>query len=135
MDLAMDTPDTRTESAWWVPADACTLSTGQQPLRVAEFDDLFAETLHSVERQPDPTQRVRLVLVGNEDLLGRVQRLVDAETACCSFFTFTIRALGPAVAGVDRTAVALDVEVPVVHAEVLAGLIGRAERARQAAAE
>jgi hypothetical protein len=134
MDLAGTAAGTLTESAGWVPVDACTLPTSQQPLRVAEFDELFAEALHSVHRRPGSAPRARLVLVGNEDLLERVQRLVDVETACCSFFTLTRRALGRDVVGADGTALALDVEVPVVHADVLAGLIDRAQRAGGATA-
>ena len=34
----------------WVPADACTLPTAEQPLRVAEFDGLFATALRGMER-------------------------------------------------------------------------------------
>jgi hypothetical protein len=33
----------------WVPA-ACTLPTAEQPLRVAEFDDLFATSVRAVDR-------------------------------------------------------------------------------------
>jgi hypothetical protein len=58
-----------------------------------------------------------------------VQRLADAETSCCSFFTFTLTA---PPAGSQATLV-LDVEVPAAHADVLAGLVARAERARGAA--
>jgi len=32
----------------WVPVDACTLPTREQPLRLAEFDELFASTLRAV---------------------------------------------------------------------------------------
>jgi hypothetical protein len=59
-----------------------------------------------------------------------VQRLADAETACCSFFTFTVTRL-PADDGI---AVALDVEVPPAHVDVLTALLSRAEPARGAAA-
>jgi hypothetical protein len=34
----------------WAPVDACTLPTADQPLRVAEWDDLFATSLRAVER-------------------------------------------------------------------------------------
>ena len=39
----------------WAPVDACTLPTAEQPLRVAEWDGLFAESLRAVER-PDATR-------------------------------------------------------------------------------
>jgi hypothetical protein len=59
-----------------------------------------------------------------------VQRLAAAETACCSFFTFTVTSL----AGDDQGILALDIEVPTARADVLAALVDRAERSRGAAA-
>lgn len=109
----------------WVPVDACRLPVAEQPLRLAEFDDLFAETLRTVERPPGGATRARLVLAGQEALRDRVQRLADAETACCSFFEFIVTPLP----GDDGTAVALDIEVPPAHADVLVALVDRAERA------
>ena len=117
-------------SADWVPVDACTLPTSEQPLRVAEFDDLFTASLRAVERPPGTPTRARLLLAGDEGLRGRVQRLADAETACCSFFTFTVTARSDD----EGVTLALDVEVPASHADVLTGLLDRAERARGAAA-
>ena len=117
----------------WVP-DECTLPTAERPLRVAEFDDLFATALRAIER-PDAAGRARLVLAGGDDLTERVQRLALAETACCSFFTFTLTSLTTdEVGAADRTMLALDIEVPVARADVLAALIQRAEQAHQAAA-
>src|SRR5690625_6307334 len=34
----------------WVPVEACTLPTADQPLRLAEFEELFASGLHAPER-------------------------------------------------------------------------------------
>ncbi|WP_138733390.1 hypothetical protein [Modestobacter excelsi] len=73
----------------WVPVDACTLPTADQPLRMAEFDDLFT----AVERPAGATVGARLLLAGDAGLPERVQRLADAETSCCSFFTFTVTSL------------------------------------------
>lgn len=129
-------PDPRpgAAAADWVAVGACTLPTADQPLRVAEFDDLFATALRAVER-PDASVRARLVLAGGDDLADRVQRLADAETACCSFFTFTLTALATdEVDAADRTVLALDIEVPVALSDVLAALVQRAEQAHQAAA-
>ena len=114
----------------WVPVDACTLPTAEQPLRAAEFDDLFAASLRAVERSAGAPTRARLVLAGDLGLPGRVQRLADAETACCSFFTFTLTPLGadPAGGGHPPVVVALDVEVPGTRADVLTALVDRAER-------
>ena len=102
----------------WVPVDACTLPTADQPLRVAEWDALFTTSSRAVERHG--ATLARIVLTGDESLAARVQQLADAETACCSFFTFTVTPLD------DDTAVALDVEVPPLRADVLAALITRA---------
>jgi hypothetical protein len=102
----------------WVPVDSCTLPTAEQPLQVAEFDDLFGTSLRSVERSPT---RATLTFSGDETLADRVQRLADAETVCCSFFTFTVTERG------GRTT--LDVEVPERYAHVLAALVDRANRA------
>jgi hypothetical protein len=102
----------------WAPVDACTLPTADQPLRVAEWDDLFATSLRAVERG---STRARLVLSGDDGLATRVQRLADAETACCSFFTFTVTSL-------DRAGIALGIEVPPARADVLTALLKRAER-------
>jgi hypothetical protein len=73
-----------------------------------------------------------------------VQRLADAETACCSFFTFTLTPLavdssadlsGALSGDVDAAAVvALDVEVSAARADALAALVERAEQARRATA-
>ena len=107
----------------WVPVDACTLPTREQPLRLAEFDELFASTLRAVERPPGVATSGRLVLAGGKDLPERVRRLAAAETACCSFFTFTIEPiLG------DEITVALEIEVPATRTDVLVGLLERAER-------
>jgi len=106
----------------WAANDACTLPTTEQPLRLAEFDGLFASALVAVERVSP--QQVRLRLTGAGALLARVQDLVDRETACCSFFTFTLdTAADP---GSHEVGLVLDVEVPPNRAEVIAGLTARA---------
>jgi hypothetical protein len=134
MNLPLADPRPVPASADWVAVDACTLPTADQPLRVAEFDDLFATALRAIE-PPDASGRARLVLAGGDDLAERVQRLADAETVCCSFFTFTLTPLATDEVGdADRTVLALDIEVPVARADVLAALVRRAEQAHQAAA-
>jgi hypothetical protein len=130
MDVPIATPGAGSSPADWVPVAACTLPTAAQPLRVAEFDELFA-TLRAVEHHADAPTRARLVLAGDADLPGRVQRLADAETACCSFFAFTLTQLAadPTGGGQTPAVVALDVEVPATRADVLAALVQRAKRA------
>src|SRR5882724_6146103 len=66
----------------WVDADACTLPTMEQPLRVAEFGRLFSEAVRAVQRVT-PTQ-LRLELVATAK--ATAQDLVARETDCCSFF-------------------------------------------------
>jgi hypothetical protein len=144
MDLPMTTASPGPAPADWVPVETCTLPTAEQPLRVAEFDTLFAASLRAVEHPAAAATRARLLLAGDADLPGRVQRLADAETACCSFFTFTLTPLavdssadlsGALSGNVDAAAVvALDVEVPAARADALAALVERAEQARRATA-
>jgi hypothetical protein len=109
--------------------EACALPTTEQPLRLAEFDNLFAEHLRTAQVAEGPTPiTALLVLDGPPDLGERVQRLADAETQCCSFFTFTVR-----VDHEDRAAVTgwprvtLEVRVPQQYAPVLGALVARAQ--------
>jgi hypothetical protein len=144
MDLPMTTASPGPAPADWVPVETCTLPTAEQPLRVAEFDTLFAASLRAVEHPAAAATRARLLLAGDADLPGRVQRLADAETACCSFFTFTLTPLavdssadlsGALSGDVDAAAVvALDIEVSAARADALAALVERAERARRVTA-
>lgn len=97
----------------WVP-EACTLPTVERPLRLAEFDDLFATALRGQQRLSATALRWRLDPAAEataRDLTGR-------ESSCCSFFSFTVAR--------DGDAVRLDVEVPGAHVEVLDALAGRA---------
>lgn len=106
----------------WV-LDACTLPTVEQPLRLAEFDGLFTGVI-DVER-PDATHAI-LTLGGVEGLAARAQDLADRETACCSFFAFTVTPTEPAPQG--REGVRMSIEVPEAHAAVLAALVHLAEQ-------
>lgn len=105
----------------WVP-QACTLPTVEQPLRLAEFDELFTAALR-VQRRTAPT-RLRWTLdPAAED---RAWDLTARERQCCSFFTFTFT---PASDGLH-----LEVEVPAAHVEVLDALAARAAAAAGAPA-
>ena len=118
----------------WVAVDACTLPTADRPLRVAEFDDLFATSLRDIPGRAPGTERARLVLAGDAALLARVQQLADAESSCCSFFTFTLTRLEASSSRAGGgTVVALDVEVPAAQTDVLDALVRRADAARQVA--
>jgi hypothetical protein len=126
----VDLPMTAHPSTW-MPVESCTLPTSQQPLRVAEFDNLFAASLRAVEHPRASGAHARLVPAGDETPVARVQRLVDAETACCSFFTFTLTPLDADQA--RATVVALDITVPAERSDVLAAVVQRADQARRAA--
>ncbi|SFD62450.1 hypothetical protein [Streptomyces aidingensis] len=104
----------------WTP-DACTLPTAEQPLRVAEFDALFADAVQRVERPGDG--RLRLVLDGAAE--ERARELAERETRCCSFFTF---AFTSAREGEDT--VVMEVTVPDEHAAVVEAMADRAEAVR-----
>jgi hypothetical protein len=92
----------------WVP-EACTLPTEEQPLRVAEFDALFATATGPAERL-GPT-RLRVHLPGGQDNVARARDLIARETGCCSFFSFDLRP--------SATDMELDVEVPEAHVAIL----------------
>ena len=103
----------------WAEVQACTLPSVDRPLRVADFDALFAAHLVRAERT-GPTA-ARLVMAGGPGVADRVQRLADAESSCCSFFDFTVSDAGGEVV--------LGVSVPQTYADVLAGLVARAASA------
>lgn len=109
-------------SRTWVPVDACTLPTVEQPVRVAEFDTLFAESLTDVE-QLSPTS-ARFGLYGSALLAAHAQDLADRETGCCSFFDFTVTPTG-------ADTVVMVITVPNEGREVLGALVQRAREARE----
>ena len=99
----------------WAP-QACTLPTSERPLRAAEFAGLFSKAVVGVERL-EPT-RLRLELRASPQMAGRAAELVTAETACCSFFTFTLTATAGHLV--------LDIAVPAAHVDVVDALADRA---------
>ncbi len=115
----------------WVQIDACTLPTAEQPLRVAEFDALFAGALRKLElREPG---WLRLVLapgagVQAADVEASTRELIARESVCCSFFDFH---LTPTIDG----ELVLDVRVPDTRVEVLDGIIRQAQAAQASAAQ
>jgi hypothetical protein len=120
----MDTTITDgSEGLSWADVDACTLPTAERPPRLAEFDDLFATALRSADRTSDT--EARLLLAGDPGLAERTRRLADAESSCCSFFTFTVTVL-------DEGQVVCDIAVPPAYADVLGALVARAEDVRRA---
>ncbi|MGW0916957.1 hypothetical protein ACWD1Z_35400 [Streptomyces sp. NPDC002784] len=107
----------------WVPPRSCTLPTEERPLRVAEWDGLFAERLKELSR-PGPL-RLLLDLGSDNSADGRVRELVEKESGCCSFFAFTVTA--------DTGTLLLDISVEEVHAPVLDALAARAGAAGEGA--
>jgi hypothetical protein len=96
----------------WVPS-ACTLPTTDRPLRVAEFDALFA-TATSAERVAPGELRFGLP----QDVAGTAATLAARETECCSFFAFTLT--------LTAGQLTLGVSVGESHIEVLDALAARA---------
>ena len=92
----------------------CTLPTADRPVRVAEFDALFARGLTAQERV-SPTV-LRWMLDPGVELTAR--DLTARESACCSFFSFEFTA--------DADAVQLEITVPPAQVEVLDALATRA---------
>jgi thioredoxin len=109
--------------AAWVPVDACTLPTAAQPLRVAEFEALFASALRGIERRRPGW--LRLHLDGNTEVKSSARELTARESSCCSFFDFQLTA--------TDNGLVLDVRVPDERIEVLDGLARQAEAARRGA--
>ncbi|MEV7970214.1 hypothetical protein AB0O34_30140 [Sphaerisporangium sp. NPDC088356] len=99
----------------WAPS-ACTLPTAAQPLRVAEFDALFADAVQGVARLE--RIRLRLELVFSPDTAARAAELTARENGCCSFFAFTMT--------IADGSLALEVAVPAEHVDVLDALQARA---------
>ena len=97
--------------------DACTLPTTERPLRLAEFDSLFATAARRVDR--DSEDGVRIRLAGEPGLVERIQELTQRESACCSFFTFSLE-------GSDQD-LELHVSVPAERRDILDALADRAE--------
>lgn len=104
-----------------VPA-ACTLPTAEQPLRLAELDELF-RVVQRVERLTP--RRLLLTLADSPGRKTAVQHLLAREAQCCSFFTFAVT---------DVDGLVLDVSVSPQQVDALdavaqrASLISRTKR-------
>ena len=96
--------------------DACALPTADRPLRLAEWDELFAAATTGVRRS-DPN-RATFQLHPDPAVAAQAADLTVRETQCCSFFTFDLMATGGELQ--------LTVTVPTEHVPVLDALAGRA---------
>lgn len=99
----------------WVPA-ACTLPTVEQPVRLAEFDELLTTAVRSVQRA-EPA-RLSLEFDPDPQVAARVADLMVRESRCCSFFTFTL--------SMAEHRLRWDVTVPAEQVRVLDALDARA---------
>lgn len=96
---------------------ACTLPTVDQPVRAAEFDRFFAESVRNV-RRPDP---MRLELEIDPATAPVARDLAGRESGCCSFFGFDFALVG--------TGVLMGVEVPGAYVDVLDAFAARVDAA------
>lgn len=103
----------------WVPR-SCTLPTVERPLRVAEFDALFATAERPAERV-GPTE-LRVHLPAGEGTAAIARDLIGRETGCCSFFSFQLRA--------TSAETELGIQVPASQVAVLDAMQERAEAFR-----
>jgi hypothetical protein len=90
------------------------LPSAERPLRLAEFDQLFATSLRGLQRLA--ATRLRLIL--DSDSASVARDLTARESECCSFFTFTLTAVADELQ--------IDIEVSAGHADVLNALAMRA---------
>jgi hypothetical protein len=98
-------------------SESCTLPTVDQPVRVAEFDDFFSESVRAVERVDATTLRLLVDSVAAD----RARSLAGRESSCCSFYGFDFAA-ARAVAGM----VSMRVTVPGASVTVLDAFAVRA---------
>lgn len=98
----------------WV-SSACTLPSAKQPLRVAEFDRFFAQSIRSVARAS--ATRLDVVIARTAEKMGR--DLAQRETECCSFFRFDFQRAGEDVL--------MRISVPQKHMKVLDALQARVD--------
>ena len=100
----------------WAP-DACTLPTPEQPLRVAEFDALFAAHLKTFTRHNPTTLDLTLAA----EAQATTADLTARETECCSFFHFELTPI-------ENNHLRLRIAVPPTHTAVLDALTTRLPR-------
>jgi len=96
----------------WVP-EACTLPTEEQPLRLEEFDHLFATALWAQTRVSDTVLRWSFDLTSE----ATARDLAARESTCCSLFVFDLTAT-------DRS-LQVNVRVPPAQIPVLNALAAR----------
>ena len=106
----------------WHVEEFCALPAAAQPFRLMEFDELFRRQIRPPRRID--RHRVEFTFAGAGDMYVQVSDLVTRETACCSFFDFSITEHPRDLAGEDQ--LVLRVGVPVSRDDVLEALTDRA---------
>ena len=91
------------------------MPTAEQPLRAAEFDQLFATALRGLVRTAPDRLELRL----DQSVEEAARELTRRESSCCSFFTFDF-------SSGDGGEVLLKVSVPSAQVAVLGALANRA---------
>lgn len=112
-------PETAASEPSWVPADACRLPSGERPMRLDAFEELFAVAVRSLAR-PEPT-RLRFELVPGPTVAARAAELAAREADCCGFFAFALT--------VAQGRLVLEATVPRNRTGVLDGLAAQAAAA------
>jgi hypothetical protein len=115
----------------WIVEDFCKLPVAAQPFRLMEFDELFRGQIRPPRRID--AHRVEFTFANANDLYAHVSDLVARETACCSFFEFTINEHAQDAA--DQDHLVLRVGVPASRDEVLEALTERAFAAIETASD
>jgi hypothetical protein len=106
---------TKSEIEWGAVPAACTLPAAQVTTRLAEFADVFA-VVRAAQR-PAPTELL-LVLQPAPGRAAAVRDLAARESACCSFFDFTVSE--------EAAGVLLQITVPPTQAGVLDAMAAHA---------
>jgi hypothetical protein len=106
----------------WPVEEFCTLPAAAQPFRLMEFDELFRSQIKPPRRID--RHRVEFTFAGAGDMYVQVSDLVARETACCSFFEFSITQHPRDLAGEDH--LVLRVGVLAGRDDVLEALTDRA---------
>jgi hypothetical protein len=86
----MSKPTARMESAELL---ACSLAPGEMLDRIAQWKALAAEAL---SRRKE-AGRVVSVYPRRDDIAVRLEALIDAESACCTFLAFAVRTEGDTI--------------------------------------
>ncbi len=96
--------------------EACTLPTVEQPIRVAEFDRFFADSVRTMRR----SRPGRLELVVDPAAEAAARDLASREKGCCSFFAFDFT---------TDSGLLMGIEVPDTYIAVLDAFAARVDAA------